>query len=360
MTKPFLYVLLIVAFTLTVYSCKVANQNSNYTSVNKQIDQFIKDLETKGKFNGNILVVKNNQTIFKKSFGFANGIKESLSEEFKFGIGSIYKEFPAVAIMQLSEQGKLNINDTVSQYLTNLPTWANTITIKDLLQYSSGLPKVNFGKYFSTNSPIRSEDILNDIKSIEKLKFAPGSNYIYSNNNPFLLIKIVESINGEPFDNYAKENLFKPFNLTNTTFKRQFPYKDGSKMAIPINADFKEDSYKINVPSMLLTSTTEDLSNWIDNLHNFEIINKESLYLLSQTASIEKLDMQAPLGNCTLYNKEITLHSHHGTAGNYECLIQRDNINGLTIIILTNQKQGNLFDISKNISKIVNIKTEKM
>ncbi|MCV6631159.1 MAG: beta-lactamase family protein [Flavobacteriaceae bacterium] len=359
MTNPIFSFLLLIAFTATFNSCKPSNLSSNHTETTKQINQFVSDLHNKGKFNGNILVVKNNQTIFKKSFGYSNGLKERLSEDFKFGIGSIYKEFPAVAIMQLSEQGKLHLNDNISKYLPYLPKWANTVTVKNLLQYSSGLPKVNFGKYFSTNTAIQSENIFNDIKSIENLEFEPGANYIYSNNNPFLLIKIVESISGLAFDTYAKEHLFSPFNLNNTVFKKQYPYTDMSKMAMPINADFKKDPYKINVPSMLLTSTTEDLYNWIKNLHNFKIINSESLHFLTQTANLDNKAMQAPLGDCTLKDRKITTHSHHGSAGNYECLIERDNLNDVTIVILTNQKHGNVFDISKKISKIVDRKAKK-
>jgi len=340
--------------TLTVFGCKQKQKDIDKTLITKKVDSVLNGLYKQGKFNGNVLVIKNGENLYNKSFGYADSSKsELLSSDFRFGIGSIYKEFPAVAIMQLSEEGKLNINDTIQMYLPNLPKWVKVVTIKNLLQYSSGLPRIDFGKYFLANELISDSDIFNDLMNIQELEFQPGSDYIYSNNSPFLLIKIVEKVSGQNFNSYAKEKLFAPNNLKNTIFKEQYPYKNNSAMALPFNSDFEQDEYKVNTETMLLSSNVEDLYNWIEELHTFNIINKESLNFLTKTAKIDRKDMQAPLGNCVLNNGHITEHTHHGSMGNYECLIQRYNLKNLSIIILTNQKNSNVFDISKSIKTIV-------
>ena len=354
MTKNIPKTLLLLMITLIVFSCKQKPKGIVEPHTTEKIDLILNKLHKQGKFNGNVLVVKQGKKLYNKSFGYTDSSKkELLSSGFRFGIGSIYKEFPAVAIMQLSEEGKLNINDTIQMYLPNLPRWSEIVTIKNLLQYSSGLPKIDFGKYFSANQLISDTDIYNDLTNIQELEFQPGTDYIYSNNNPFLLIKIVEKISGQSFKNYVKEKLFSPNNLKNTVFKEQYPYKNNASMALPFNANFEQDNYKINTPTMLLSSNVEDLYNWIKELHSFNIINRESLNFLTETAKIENKDMQAPLGNGLLSNGQITEHTHHGSMGNYECLIQHYNKEGLSIIILTNQKNSNVFDISKNIKTII-------
>jgi len=131
------------------------------------------------------------KVIYNEGVGFANGDKKTLlSVTDKFNIGSIYKEIPAIAIMQLEENKLLNLNDPIKKYLENLPNWSNNITVLNLLQYTSGLPKINWRKH----TEINDEALTNDLLEISDLEFTPGESYLYTNYSPFLLSKIVESI----------------------------------------------------------------------------------------------------------------------------------------------------------------------
>ena len=100
-----------------------------------------------GVFNGNVLVSKNNKIIYNASFGFTDATKTNkLTTDFRFNIGSITKEFSAVALLQLKELGKLKLDDKVSKFIPELPKWASNISIKDLLEYTSGIPKCKLEK----------------------------------------------------------------------------------------------------------------------------------------------------------------------------------------------------------------------
>ena len=89
---------------------------------NKQIDTYLSELHHQGKLNGNVLVLKNGKTLYEKSFGYTDGSKSKLlNKDYRFNIGSVYKEFPAVAIMQLQEQNRIQLDDKVSKYITDLP-----------------------------------------------------------------------------------------------------------------------------------------------------------------------------------------------------------------------------------------------
>ena len=112
--------------------------------IKSSIDIFLQEQFKDGKLNGNVLVVKDGKKIYEKSFGYADGSKKTLLDEnYRFNIGSIYKEFPAVAIMQLKEKNLLRTDDKISKYLTGLPEWSEKVSIKNLLQYSSGLPTID-------------------------------------------------------------------------------------------------------------------------------------------------------------------------------------------------------------------------
>jgi len=349
-STPFLFLTL----TLSMFGCKQMQVLDTAPLINKKIDSILQEYHAKETFNGSILVIKDENVLYKNSFGYADGFKKiALTENHRFGIGSIYKEFPAVAIMQLYEADNIQLEDTIDQYLPNLPEWSSQITIKNLLQYTSGLPRINFGKYFSQNKTIRESDVLSDIQNIEHLDFPPGTDYLYSNNNPFLLIKIIESVSGKTFTTYTQEHLFEPYNLKNTIIKDQYPYTDTTLMAIPINEAFEEDQYNINVSAILFSSTTEDLYHWMKALHSYSIISKQSLLTLSETATVGSSNLQAPLGNCKVSNNTISEHIHHGSSGNYEGIIQRFNNEDLSIVVLTNQKHQNVFEITEEIRGII-------
>ena len=319
----------------------------------ENIDSYLSELHEDGKLNGNVLVIKGGETLLEKSFGYADGSKTTmLTNDYRFNIGSVYKEFPAVSIMQLQEKNLIDLEDKISEYFPELPKWAEKVSVKNLLQYSSGLPKINWDAYFEKGINVTDSDILNEIQTIENLEFEPGSDYLYSNSNSILLIKIVEHITQSTFNNYIQENLLHPFRLNSTVIKSQYPYVDNTLMAIPFNNDFEEDNYKISMSSLLFSATARDMANWLEQLNAFKVVNKASVKTLSEEAKVGD-NIQAPLGRCDWENDKIIEHSHHGSSASYECVVRRFKQEDITIVILTNQKHGNVYDISDEIYDII-------
>lgn len=334
---------LLISLIIPFFGCQ------NYENVDSYLDELYKD----GELNGNILIIKKDKIFYEKSFGFTNGSKRKmLTKDYRFDIGSVFKEFPAVAIMQLKEKNCINLNDKLPKHISGLPKWAEKISIKNLLQYSSGLPEIAWGEYFSKGIKITDEDIMKDLQNIEDLEFEPGSDYLYSNHNPILLIKIVENITQSKFKDYIQENIFNPFNMNSTVINDQYPYIDKTLMAIPFDTDFIEDDYEISIKSTLISSTARDISVWFEQLGDFNIVNKQSIKILSEEAKWG-FNIQSPLGLCDWENNKIIEHSHHGSNGNYECIVRRFKQEDITIVILTNQKHENVYDISNEIYKIL-------
>lgn len=319
-----------------------------------QIDLLLKKKYKEGKLNGNVLVVKNGKVIYEKSFGYANGSKTTLlAKNDKFGIGSVYKEFPAVAIMQLYEKKQLKLEDKISQYIPDLPDWGGKISIKNLLQYTSGLPRVSWRKLYSSGKSLTEKDLFEHIKSVKKLRFEPDSDYLYTNCSPLLLMKVIENISHLTFDQYLTKHILKPFNLSGIVLKNHYPYQDKLSMAMPFNASFVEDKYKLSAKSLLFAASTQGLYQWFRKLSHFEVISESSLrYLAEKYKPAAKF--QSPLGRVIFDNKGKELeHAHHGSNGNHECLVRYFKPIDLSIVVLTNQKHRNVHHISKEIYEIV-------
>ncbi|TVZ08135.1 beta-lactamase [Cellulophaga sp. RHA_52] len=342
MTKIMTKIVLLNLF-ITLFGC----QN------NENIDTYLNRLHGKGELNGNVLIIKDGITLYEKSFGFTDGSKNTmLTKDYRFNIGSIYKEFPAVSIMQLQEKNQINLEDKISKYIPELPNWSEKISVQNLMQYSSGLPTIGWDIYFSQGINVNDNHIMEELKSLKNLEFEPGSDYLYSNSNPILLIKIIENITKTTFNNYLKENIFIPYGMESTIIKEQYPYEDKTLMAIPFNTDFKEDDYKLSVKSLLFSSTANNMANWFEQLDDFKIINEKSVKKLSDQAK-KGDDIQSPLGNTEWKNDKIIEHSHHGSTASYECIARRFKKDGITLVILTNQNQGNVYEISEQIYDII-------
>lgn len=322
----------------------------------KQIDSLLTNNNQETTINGNVLVIQNSKILYEKSFGFAEpNRKVKLNKDFKFLIGSIYKEFPAVAIMQLSEKGLINIEDNVDKYISELPSWSKDISIKNLLQYSSGLPEIQTKKY-PREKIITTKDIFSDLLNVKNLIYTPGTDYLYTNYSPLLLMKIVENVSGKSFNEYSKIFLF---NSDNINIKTQYPYIDKVNLALSFNNEFVPDDFKLEIP-FLFVSNAYGLYDWFKRIDENSLISEKSKLFLGKTANILTYkSMQSPFGK--LYttkqstSREISVkeHTHDGSFGNFKCIARSFNLENITIIILTNQNTNNVYEISEEIYKLV-------
>ena len=316
----------------------------------KSIDEYIQQEYLEGELNGNVLVVKNDEVLYEKSFGIAHPeTKNPLTAEHRFAIGSISKEFPGVAAMQLYERGNLKLDDKVSKYLKDLPAWASTISIQQLFKYTSGLPRVAWERYGENQMTVTHELLLNDLKKVKELDFEPGTDYLYSNYNPILLIHIVEAVSGQSFENYVTQNIFKPAKMTNSYFAKATPWKNEILPAYPFNKENKLDAFKMDGIKFLMLFTAHDMYQYLHHLHSYQLLSKESVKLLS-----EREGSQSPLGVLEWDDDILEVHHHHGEQGSYESVIRYHPEDDLYIIILKNQKVFNVMDMADKIKKIVN------
>ncbi len=307
-----------------------------------QIDRLLDICYERGIFNGNALVIKNYKIIYSGQKGFTDGSKiKQLDKNSIFDIGSISKEFNAVAIMMLEEKGLLHLDDTISKYQLGLPDWSSKITIKNLLQYSSGLPLVDWENVHS------DKDLYENLKTLKTLEFEPGKGYLYSNNNIFIQRRIVENITGKTFIEFVKSNILEPIGMNNSVIDHQY---ENPNFVRGFNSEnINDDKLELKM-SGWVCPTIDDLAKWVNQLLSYNLISRESLNTLFETYSDES---QSALGNGKFINGELVAYEHHGSSLSYESIVHFNRQEKSVIILMTNSKSLKIGEINEAIMHIL-------
>ena len=172
-------------------------------SLSEKIDTYISSYVSTSDFSGCALVTRNDSIQFSECYGKADfSFNVANTQETKFKIGSVSKQFTAAAILVLEQEGLLNTKDTISKYFPDYPI-ANNITIEQMLTHTSGLTDIynvpNFNKL--SCEQISISDLSKMILESD-LDFKPGSQYQYSNGGFAVLAQIIEQVSGKPYGKY--------------------------------------------------------------------------------------------------------------------------------------------------------------
>jgi CubicO group peptidase (beta-lactamase class C family) len=253
-----------------------------------KLNKLIAAYANNGTFNGSVLIAEKGRVIYKKGFGLADMEWNIPNQpDTKHRLGSITKQFTAMLIMQLVEQGKLKLDVPISTYLPDYPKKnGDVITIHHLLTHSSGIPNMTafpgFVKDVMRNSysPVQ----LVNISADSTLQFKPGEKFAYSNSGYLLLGYIIEKVTGKSYEQVLQENIFTPLKMNNTGYdrnrnllkKRASGYEKNGRLYV--NANFIDMS--VPYAAGALYSTVEDLYLWDQALYGNQLLRKENMDLL--------------------------------------------------------------------------------
>ena len=216
MKKAFLFISGL--FALLIYGCEETTENKSDSHLSERIENYLNAHVENGKFNGNVLITKNDSVVFSNSYGFANReLSAKISDSTKFLIGSITKPFTALGILLLEQHGKLKVTDKLSKYFPNFES-ANDITILQLLNHTSGISDYKALSDWKIDS---KSDNINPHLTVGKMStlpllFEPGSSFRYSNVGYILLGLIIQQVNNQSFSSFIERKIIQPLNLTNT------------------------------------------------------------------------------------------------------------------------------------------------
>jgi CubicO group peptidase (beta-lactamase class C family) len=181
------------------------------------VDSLFADYAAPGAPGASVVVVKDGRVVLRRAFGLANlDPSTAATSRTDYRLASLTKQFTAMAVMILAEQRRLSYDDSVSRYLPMLPAYARGITIRNLLNHTSGIWAYEDFVPDSQTYQVKDADVLRLIGRADSLYFPPGSAYRYSNTGYALLALVVEQVSGMPFAQFLERHIFVPAGMRNT------------------------------------------------------------------------------------------------------------------------------------------------
>ncbi len=319
------------------------------------------DRESENGFDGVVLVKTPGNAPMIKSFGYSN--QEQLlpnTSETVFDIGSITKQFTGAAILKLEMQGKFSVNDSIGKYLPLLAPDKKMITFHQLLTHTSGLP-TDIG----SDTEVITRDVLTTRINETPLLTPPGSVYHYSHAGYNLLGILIEEISGTDYENFLKENLFKPAKMKYTGYRSPdwnavsiaHGYRFCNDWGSPMDAGWLEDGPSWNRrASGGMLSTVNDLYAWHEALLGDEILDqkaKSKYYFPQNPVRIDDVQSSGYGWRIIKTTRQTTVIAHNGWNGRFYSDFLRYLDEKVTIIMLSNKYRKGNQSIPYEIAKCI-------
>jgi CubicO group peptidase (beta-lactamase class C family) len=257
----------------------LSDRSQDQEDAARQMDKFV----SSGDFSGVVLVARNGHVLFQKAYGMANREHDVPNKlETKFRVGSVTKQFTAMAVMILAERGKLDLNDLICKYVENCPrAWAG-ITVRHLLNHTSGIPDFTG---FPDNDhyervPMTPLETMARFRD-KPLEFLPGERFSYDSSGYLLLGYIIERASREKYEDFLRKNIYEPLGMSDSGYDHPwiilknrasgYERKDGQV----VNAMIMEMDTPLGGGSMY--STVGDLLCWDQALYSEKLVSRKSL-----------------------------------------------------------------------------------
>lgn len=306
-------------------------------------------------FNGTILVAEKGKVLYKKAFGIADINNRPLTTSSAFNLASVSKQFFAMMIMMLKEEGKLQYDDIVQKYLPSFP-YAQ-ITIRQLMNHTSGLPE-----YFDIAGNNRSLlDTLTNASMLELLAqkkpalvFNPGGKFAYCNTNYTTLASVIAEVSGVACDVFFNRRIVQPLKLTNTyiynlTMKsypasRVFGFHYAGGKPVPDDLLWLDGI----VGDGNIYSSVEDLYKWDQALYTDKLV-KQATFKDAVTSGVLSSGKPTNYGFGWFLEKTPGEYQHSGGWAGFTTYIDRYTATKQVLIVLDNSANGVAKRIAKNI-----------
>ncbi|MGQ0642686.1 MAG: serine hydrolase domain-containing protein, partial [Gemmatimonadaceae bacterium] len=262
-----------------------------------------------------VAVSREGNVVFQNGYGMANlELDVPITPAAIFHVASVSKQFTAMAVMLLARDGKLSLDDDVRRHLPELPDYGYKITVRHLLQHTSGL-RDQWDLLFMARgrfeeNRITEADVIEIVSRQKALNFVPGSEYLYSNTGYTLAGTIVKRVSGKSLREFADERIFRPLGMTHTHFHDDYTMVvKGRAAGYTRGADGK---WHVSLPNYdtygatSLFTTVGDLLKWDTNVWKPTVGDETMLRDMRTSATLTS-------GDTTGYGLGIATEVYRGT-----------------------------------------------
>jgi CubicO group peptidase (beta-lactamase class C family) len=326
------------------------------------ISNLFADLESASAPGAAVLVLRKGQPVFERGYGVADlKTRRKIDSRTNFRLASVTKQFTAMAAMLLVHDGKLNYDTRLTDIFPDFPEYGKTISIRHLLQHTSGLldyedlmPKQGGGRPSEEIRQIRDDEVLDLLKRESRTKYAPGTRWDYSNSGYVILGLVVGKVSGLPFGDFLHQRIFSPLKMD-----RSVAYQKG-RNEVPGRAfghSLRSGSWRQTDQSPTsatlgdggVYSSLADLARWDRALRQHTLLGESEMQAALAPVRVPDGMPSEPDGSPAEYGFGWFLNPykgharmwHYGETVGFRTAIQRFPDDELTVVILCNRSDLN-------------------
>ena len=333
---------------------------SSLSAYADKIDDYLKAQMEKRHIPGvSVAVVQDGKVVKAQGYGLANvELSVAATESTVYELASVTKQFTATGVMMLVEEGKLKLEDKITKLLPNLPPTWEGVTVKHLLNHTSGIKSYtslpNFEK--TLRKDFTKEELLKLILDAP-LEFKPGEKWNYNNTGFFLLGMLIEKVSGKSYGEFLKERIFQPLGMTSTRVNSfQEIIKNRATGYTWAGTELHTAEYVSPTQPFsagALVSTVQDMAKWDAALATTQLLKKSSLeQMWTATKLNDGKNADYGFGWAVETSHGHRLVQHGGGINGFSTQISRYRDDKLTLIVLTNSDNGNAGALAQGMAAL--------
>ncbi|WP_299763865.1 serine hydrolase domain-containing protein [uncultured Dokdonia sp.] len=326
-----------------------------------QVDAVFADTDKADHPGAALGIFKDGEIIYAKGYGYANLEYDiPISSTSVFRIASTSKQFTAACIVLLAQQGKLSLDATLDTFLPAFPSYAKTITVRHLLNHTSGIRDY---LTLASLSGLGDEDFYTDqdvmkwLINQEELNFKPGDEHLYSNSGYWLLGQIVQKVTGTSMADYAQKEIFKPLGMNNTHFHNDYTaiVKNRASGYSPT----QDGGFQISMTTLNMIgdggifTTIEDVKKWDDAYYNSTVLTQNFWKTMTTTTILNDgtTNEYASGLEVGLYDGHKII-SHGGAFVGFRAQKFQFPDKHFTVVVLANRGDANPDDLASKVTDL--------
>ncbi len=329
------------------------------TTLQSQIDALFTEWRQADHPGGVVGIVKRGEVVLARAYGLASlEYGAPNTTDTRFNVASVSKQFTAFSLVLLQQDGKLDLDDPVQKYLPELPDFGPEITLRHLLNHTSGLR--NFQNLLTMagwreGDHMTNDDLLRYIQHQEDLNFKPGAEYLYCNTGYNLSAEIVERLSGMSFLEFTQKRIFQPLGMTNSGFREDVEavhQQTATSYDAQPDGTFKRPKpFWTYVGNGNLYTTIDDLAKWLDNFRSGKVGGPEAIDALTTRGILNSGDtISYALGLVVNDYRGLPRIQHGGSIGGYRSNLTYYPEQETGIIIMSNFSEGNPSEKARRVA----------